>query len=129
MAIPRLLHSLYGFKVGVTRDGYLVSKLNDIASESTAVALGAGGLSPLSSATATYSLSAPQTGIPKTVFTTSTSTNVRTITLASGNFQTTAGTSFITYTLAGGGQYISLVGLSTAAYLVVGTNSSAAPTT
>ena len=130
--VPKILHSLYGNKFGINKDGYECSQQQSIVTESTAVALSYSGISALSSATGTYSLPPPPigcVGMRKLIYTTSTSTLVRTITLSAGNFQSTAGTSFITYTLASGGQYLNLLGISTAAYFVLGTNSSAAPTT
>ncbi len=128
MARSNILHSIYGRKLGLNKDGFLISADTDTVIESTSVALKNAGISLLSTV-GTYSLPPPAPGLFKNIVTTSTSTGVRTITLSAGNFQSTAGSSFITYTLAGGGQYLNLLGVSTAVYAVIGTNSSAAPTT
>jgi hypothetical protein len=68
---------------------------------------------------ADYTLNAPTTptiGMAKRIIAalTSTSTAARTVTLASGTFQTTAGSSFLKLTFNGSGQAISLQALSTA---------------
>lgn len=68
-----------------------------------------------SSAAKSYTLNAPSTaGLPKLLTTTTTSTAVRDITLATGNFQTTAGSSFTKATFNGIGQSVFLTALSSA---------------
>lgn len=67
-----------------------------------------------STAAKTYTLSAPQApGLMKTINATSTSTLARIFALASGTFQTTAGSSFTGITFNGIGQSASLLALST----------------
>ena len=62
-----------------------------------------------------YTLNAPNAaGLPLKLTTISTSTAVRTMTLASGNFQSTTGSSFTKLTFNGIGQAVQLVALSTA---------------
>jgi hypothetical protein len=64
-----------------------------------------------------YTLNAPKSidlGIRKRIFATANSTAVRTVTLASGNFQSTAGVTANILSFNGQGQSIELVALSTA---------------
>lgn len=132
---PTILYRIYGRTGGYTKDGYEVSMTNHINAPTTAAAdliLTQGGISALSSATATYSLPAPNTygiGLTKRILTNTTSTNVRTITCSNCNFNTTGGSSFITITLQDGGQYLNLLAQSSGLWLVTGTNSSAVFTT
>lgn len=68
-----------------------------------------------STAAKTYTLNAPlAAGLPKTLTATSSSTVARIIALASGTFQTTAGSSFTGLTFTGVGQTVVLTALSTA---------------
>lgn len=62
-----------------------------------------------------YTMNAPSAaGLPARLTSLTTSTAARTMTLASGNFQSTAGSSFTKLTFNGIGQAVQLVALSTA---------------
>lgn len=133
---PDYLHSLYGRAFGLTPDGGLVSGDNTIATHTTAAAdltLARTGVSALSSNAATFGLPAPGTqwiGAEKEILSgVTTSTLVRTITSSNCNFMTTSGSSFITATFAGPGQWMGLRAISSGLWMVVGTNSSAVLTT
>lgn len=83
--------------------------------ESTASTISAGGLSLFAStATGSYTLAAPVPNMEKTLFQTVSSTLARTITIASGQIQSTAQSTLATITLNGAGQCLTLIGLSTA---------------
>lgn len=90
---------------------------------STATALTPRGMTSLTTTAAKdYTLSAPIAGVRKTITTSvTTSTAVRTVTLASGTYLTTAGTAKTIATFNDINQVLSLQGVSTAAYLVTGT--------
>jgi hypothetical protein len=113
--------SLHGRRAGLNKDDYFITRgvKNFLAAASTAVTIPRDGLSTLSSSSGTYTLEAPMTGVMKRVTTLTTSTLVRTVTLASGNFQTTSGSSFITASFAGQGIALTLEGLSTALFQVI----------
>jgi hypothetical protein len=67
-----------------------------------------------------YTMNAPlAAGLPSALTTTTTSTAIRDVTLASGNFQTTAGSSFTKATFNGIGQSLTLQALSTALVAVL----------
>lgn len=129
MAGPTIVTSILGRRFGLSKNGYMVAEDHNVVAATTASTLTAAGINTLSSATATYTLPAPIPGFTKRIVCTSTSTNVRTITLAAGNLVTTAGTSFISLTMQGGGQFMTVLGISTSQWLLTATNSSAAPTT
>lgn len=87
---------------------------------STAANLAPRGVSTFSSTTAkAYVLDAPVTGLSKTLVAIGASTVARTVTLASGNYQSTTGSTLTTVTLTAIGQAITLRGLSTALWQVV----------
>jgi hypothetical protein len=113
--------SLHGRRLGLDKDDYLITKglRLSVVAGSTATTIAQGGLTSLSSSSGTFTLEAPRAGLEKLLTTLTTSTLVRTVTLASGNFQTTSGSSFITATFAGQNFQLRLMGLSTAIYSVV----------
>jgi hypothetical protein len=88
-------------------------------SATTATALTPRGITTLSSSAAKgYSLTAPIAGLTKVLTATTTSTAIRTITLASGTFGTTAGSSFTAAAFDGEGETLTLTALSTALFRV-----------
>lgn len=89
---------------------------------STAANLKFRGVTTLgSSAAKDYTINAPAAaGLRKSLTTTTTSTLARTVSLASGNFQSTAGSSFIKATFNGIGQVLNLQAVSTALVAVLG---------
>lgn len=88
-----------------------------LSAASTASNIKLRGTTTLGSSSAKdYTMNAPgalDTGIRKTLTTTTTSTAARTVSLASGTFQTTVGTSAQKITFNGIGQNVELVALST----------------
>ena len=133
-----ILTSLHGKQLGIDVDGFLTSPVgikvpqvyvgasgsevalggsDAVATPSTADTLSAGGLSILSStAVKAYVMAAPVPGVVKRLFATAVTTAARTVTLASGQFQSTAQSTLATLTFDGAGQSLTLVGLSTAKY-------------
>lgn len=118
--------SLHGNKFGFDADtGATLIGPGDAAvsaatSATTATVITARGNTTLSSSAAKgYTLAAPIPGIAKTLTATTTSTAARTVTLASGTFQTTSGSSFTAAAFAGQGQSLSLQALSTALFQVL----------
>ena len=92
-----------------------------VTAASTAANLKWRGTTTLGSTAAKdYTLNAPVAGVDKALTTISTSTAVRTVSLASGNFQSTAGSSFTKLTFNGIGQGVFLQALSTALVAVMG---------
>lgn len=67
----------------------------------------------------TYVLDAPIVGLLKTLVATGASTIARTVTLASGTYQSTTGSTLTKVTLSAVGQSITLRGLSTAIWQVI----------
>ena len=133
---PITLHNFYGKDYGLTPEKGISGNDQQIATHSTATAdvtLGRTGISALSSNAQTFGMPAPGPnwiGAEKQILSgVTTSTLVRTITSSGCNFMTTSGSSFITATLAGPGQYLNLRAISSALWMVVGTNSSAVLTT
>jgi hypothetical protein len=137
-------HSLYGKLFGLDANNYLTSPVgvkvpqvyagvsgSEVAvmgstsvqaatSATTATNITAGGITTVSSAATTWQLAAPVAGVPKWLSAASSSTATRTITVASGSqICCTAGTSMTSIVLTGGGQGVTLVGISTAIYQVV----------
>jgi hypothetical protein len=114
--------SLHGRRTGLDKDDFLAARgyRYELEAGSTGTTIPNGGLTSLSSSSGTYSLQAPKSGIEKILTTLTTSTLVRQVTLASGNFQSTAGSSFITASFDGQGETLTLIGLSTALFGVVG---------
>lgn len=89
-------------------------------SASTATAITPRGVTSLASSAAKgYVLTAPISGVRKVLTATTTSTAIRTITLASGTYQTTAGSSFTAAAFNGQGQSLMLQALSTALFAVL----------
>lgn len=88
----------------------------DVTAASTAASIKwRGNTTTNSTAAKTYALLAPPAaGLVKTISAISTSTLARIFALASGNFQTTAGSSFTGLTFTGIGQNVTLIALSTA---------------
>lgn len=138
-------HSIYGMFVGViqgstlgtrplyAKDGFvglslsvgpagsetLVGGAASVTTPTTAQTIASGGTSIFpATAAKSYNLGAPAAGARKTLVATSTSTAVRTITLASGNFTSTAISTGASIAFNGIGQVVELIGLSTAAWFV-----------
>lgn len=111
----------FGFNTitgAIERPGFS-DNLNDeeaVVAASTASNAKFRGLTTLGATAAKdYTMNAPlAAGLPAVLTTTSTSTAIRTMTLASGNFQSTAGSSFTKLSFNGQGQSIQLQALSTA---------------
>lgn len=94
----------------------------NVSAPSTSVTVEGWGVSvDPSTGAKSYTLAAPVTGNRKTLVlnSTSTSTAARTFTLASGNFQSTASSTYTSVTLNGSGQIADLVAISTARYQVL----------
>lgn len=89
-----------------------------VSAASTTSTIAARGITSISSSSASYTLAAPIPGVRKDLVTTTASTLVRTVTLASGNLVSTAGSTGTIMSFTGVGQTISLQGLSTALYSV-----------
>lgn len=89
-----------------------------VSSASTAVNITPRGTTTMSSAVKDYTMTAPITGVQKQLTTLTTSTGIRTVTLASGTFQSTAGSSWVKATFTGQGQQLSLQALSTALFQI-----------
>lgn len=123
MPRPNILTSLFGKKFGLDVNGYPVSEANELVSATSATtgtALKPGGITLLSSAVATWTLSAPYPGVLKTIKRNSTSTTT-TGTISAGTSAVVGSTNnFATLALTGGAA-ISLIGLSTAQWGVVNT--------
>lgn len=95
------------------------ASVQSATSATTATAITPRGITTLSSSAAKgYTLTAPITGVPKTLTATSSSTAIRTVTLASGTFGTTAGSTFTAAAFDGEGDTLILTALSTALYRV-----------
>lgn len=118
--------SIKGRDLGIDRKtGAIVARNGiraDIQVPSTGVTIPNSGLSVFTAlTTSSYTLAAPAQGVRKELFgmTTSTSTAAKIVTLASGNFQSTASSTYTIATINGVGQSISLIGLSTSRYGVL----------
>lgn len=121
--------SLHGRALGfdsesgaLQRPGFGDSYDNDegVTAATTAANLKWRGAATLgSSAAKDYTLNTPIAGVTKNLAATTTSTAVRTVSLATGNFQSTAGSSFIKLTFNGIGQAIALQALSSALVAVL----------
>lgn len=126
------LTSIHGRNAGLDRNGYLIAeqvgfrdRTTTVTSGSTATAISNNGVARLTSiSTQTFTLAAPIAGVRKTLVldTTSTSTAARTITLVSGNFQTTASATYTSFSWIAAGGSVHLVGLSTSRYQVMTNN-------
>ncbi len=126
------LTSIHGRNAGLDRNGYLTAeavgfrdKTTTVTSGSTATTISNNGIAILTSiSTQTFTLAAPHPGVRKTLIlnSTSTSTAARTVTLASGNFQTTTGATYTSFSWIAAGGSIHLVGQSTSRYQVMTNN-------
>lgn len=119
MTSPRIITSIFGNRAGLTKDGFLVAKDNQVDAASTASNLLPGGINTISTSSTAYTLGAPVPGLHKVLAATSTSTAAVTVTLAAGSFLSTAGSTQTIATFNGIGQSLYLVGLSTSRYSVV----------
>lgn len=91
-----------------------------VTAASTAANLTPRGVTTFSSTVATtYVLETPIAGLIKTLVATGASTIARTVTLASGTYQSTTGSTLTKVTLSAIGQSITLRGISTALWQVV----------
>jgi len=123
---PRLKHSLYGRIFGISfedcayAENGFQANVTEATSASTSDVIPADGMTTLnSSAGDAYTMAAPVPGVLKELFVTSTGTNNISVGLASGNFQTTAGSSFTHVIFDGQGDNVVLRGISTAIYAVL----------
>lgn len=120
--------SILGRRLGLDHDGYLSGTFGGVRSDITvgsSSSTGAhawGGISRLdSTASSTFALAAPQTGVTHRIVATKTST-AASMTLASGNIlSSTGGSTFAKISLITAGQSAVLVGLSTSLAMVLGT--------
>lgn len=121
-----ILTSLHGRKVGIDKDSYLVAEkdfAHNVIAASTANTLLPHGLSLFSSTAAkVYAMSAPVPGVRKTLFCTAGTTAATHTITVSGVMQSTASQALTQIVLNGNAQSLSLIGLSTAAYGVLGNN-------
>lgn len=139
--MSEILTSVHRPHIGVDKDGYVTGKTglafpelklgpsgsevsvagpNALNTASTASNIPAGGHTSLAATTAAaYTMNGPVTGVPKTLHATSTSTG-QTVTLASGTFSSTAGSSQNRATFTGIGQSLTLMALSTSLFAVLG---------
>ena|SRR5258706_15958194 len=127
-----ILTSIFGRRLGLDNDQYLVGALDNkvVTQQATTLTTGtvinAHGFTGVSSSTnTTWSMAAPVEGISKQLVATTTSTGTMAVQLASGNFLTTAGSSFNQVTFTALGQSVDLVGLSTSLYAAIGAGSAA----
>lgn len=108
--------------------------LQTLTSGTTATLITAGGVTTIATSSAlTWNIASPYPTAQKVIQCNTTGTpvaiTVRISTAISGNFQSTAGSSFQAITLNSNGEAISLIGLSTSIWQIVTNTSSAAPTT
>lgn len=133
MTLPTILKSIKGRDVGLDNAGYLSARLGmrtprlefDVTALSSAANATNGGVGILSSTAAqSVTMDAPAAGAIKHLFmnSTSTSTAARTVTLASGNFQSTASSTYTSITFNGPGQSAMLAGQSTSRFQVMANN-------
>lgn len=130
------LTHIFGRLFGVTKEAQqrpyshhdFRSPLTNVTTGSTDVTNN--GIAAVSSSSGAWTLQAPVPGVSKRIFATSTSTLVRTFTLASGSYEVgasvggnggtvTAGSTYNVITLNGQGQSIELVGRSTSVFAVL----------
>ncbi len=118
MNAPKVLTSIHGRRLGLDKDGGLVTKdkerhpRNDFR-QPTPV-----GVSTLSSDATVYTLTDPQPGQEKQIFSLSTSTDARYVKTDGASIQSTAGASFNTIAFSGIGAGAVLRGLSTALWQI-----------
>lgn len=106
-------------RVGVSGSELSIHGPNAVNTASTGSTIGAAGATSLAATTAAaFTLAAPVPGTKKTLFATSTSTG-QTVTLVSGTFSSTDGSSQNRATFTGIGQCLMLEALSTALYAIV----------
>ena len=119
------LTSIHGRRLGLDQDSALVG-VTDVrkavtaaTSATTATAIPNYGLTTIAAATgATWVMAAPAPGLSKELVTSTTSTGTMIITLASGSFVSTGGTSATAITFNGVGDRATLTGLTTASFAV-----------
>lgn len=126
------LTSIHGLNAGLDRLGYMIAQKKGFRYQTTIVTSGStgttipnNGIAILTSiSTQTFTLDAPVAGVLKRMVlnSTSTSTAARTIALASGNFQTTAGATYTSFSWIAAGGSIELLGQSTSRYQVLTNN-------
>ena len=126
MSGPSIQRSVLGKLFGLNKDGFIVAKDQDIVpatSATTGTDLLNGGITTLSSAATVWRLDPPTPGITKVITSISTSTSNRAVSLESGNFVSTAGSSFTNLVFQGLNYGVELLGLSTALYAVTNNRS------
>jgi hypothetical protein len=143
-----ILVSLHGRDVGLDVDRNLTARvgakfpslyvgtsgselqIDGVTTASTAANISASGLTNITSTGAVaFTLDAPQTGHRKAIHATANSTAARTITLVSGTFSSTSGSSQNRATINLLGQSLTLQALSTSLYAVLANIGSVAFTT
>jgi hypothetical protein len=88
-----------------------------VSAASTASNIAPRGVTTLAATAAkAYTLTAPITGVTKQLYNTASTTTLQTVTLASGTFRTTAGSTFTVATFGTIGQALTLTALSTALF-------------
>lgn len=88
-----------------------------VSAASTASNIAPRGVTTLAATAAkAYTLTAPITGLTKRLYNTAVTTTVQTVTLASGTFRTTAGSTFTVASFGTVGQALTLTALSTALF-------------
>ncbi len=123
--------SIFGRRVGLSNDQYLVGPLDNKTVTQQATTLTTGtvinphGFTGVSSSTnTTWAMAAPVEGVGKQLAATSTSTGTMVVQLPSGvTFLTTAGSSFNQATFNAIGQAVELFGVSTSVYAAIGAGS------
>lgn len=131
MAGPTIQKSVLGKMFGINKDGFSVAKDQDVVaatSATTGTDLLNGGITTLSSAATVWRLDPPTPGLLKTITSLSTSTSNRAVTLESGNFVSTGGSTFTTLVFQGLNYGVELLGLSTALYAVTSNRNAIAST-
>ena len=122
-----ILTSVAGRRLGLDHNDFLVGpkaprqEISAATTASTGTQINNYGFTTVAGGTATQTwvLAAPQDGVRKSFVSVSTSTKGAKITLASGSFNSTGGSSDTALTLHGIGQRVELIGVSTASYAVV----------
>ena len=130
MARPDIKTSIHGRRFGLGEHDQVVSGDQNVQAASTSANLAPVGVHTLTSTSAvTYTLDAPAPGNEVILSYTSTGTVANYVTLDSGNFLSTAGSSATTILFSAQGQHAHLRGVSTALWQVLSHTSSAALTT
>ena len=128
-----IITSLFGRRLGLSVDQYLVGALDNkvVTQQATTLTTGtrinAHGFTGVSSSTnTTWTMDPPVEGVSKQLAATSTSTGTMTVQLPTGaNFVTTAGSSFNQVAFTALGQSIDLFGASTSVFMAIGAGSAA----